>query len=64
MSFLYGTNTSVDPALPNVNFARLSFRNSLSTVSIVIDTNNTRDRKSIAFNVALITDLSLVKNGT
>ena len=64
MSFLHGTNKSVDPALSNVNFARLSFRDSLSTVSFVIDTDSTKNRTSMAFTVALITDLTLMKKGT
>ena len=64
MSFLHGTNKSVDPTLSNVNFARLFFRDSFSTVGFVIDAVSAKGRMSLVLIFALITVLTLMKKGT
>ena len=64
MSFLHGTNQSVDPTLSNVNFARLFFRNSFSTVGFVIDTVSVESHKSLVLIFTLITVFTLMKKGT
>ena len=64
MSFLHGTNKSADPTLSNVNFARLFFRDSFSTVSFAIDTVSAKSRMSLVRIFALITVFTLMKKGT
>ena len=64
MSFFHGANKSSNPALSNVNSARLFFRNSLSTVSFVVNANSTRDRLRTTIAVVSLTVLFLMQEDT